>query len=420
MLLSSWLLFLLLLSVYEFNPNQHHEHWYIIGAAVHGFVVSPVPSSSTTLQHHHQHSIPTSECQTTTSRWSNRATSNYGGIVSSNRAARRRPRSSTFLLTNCHDNNIGGGGDFNVVVLPTASSNTTSSVVTRIITNDKQKQQISYNYHDDKDETLSSTKVLLDDALDYLASVIEHRLCQCKINATIIAKQEGVGLSPSSSSVSVMHDRVNDVHDNNNNTYDDDDDDDGYARIAKGRFIDLTTTIEGEQILESLFIGNIINPTYNKAPNKDDHDHHHHVPLGVVQLAITTLQSLLIDGMQIGVKGSDEAQLRTVRHLFRVEDDNNNNNGSNNNNYNDNTTTTTSSMSPTMYSSWWSDSWDEECIRKLKYQRNVTLAKLLLGKLKRKRTSQGAYNLLLELHVWKKHEDIALLRSGFPIQLTTM
>ena len=77
--------------------------------------------------------------------------------------------------------------------------------------------------------------------------------------------------------------------------------------------------------------------------------------------------------MQIGVKGSDEAQLRTVRHLFRVEDDNNNNNGSNNNNNNNNNTTTTSSMSPTMYSSWWSDSWDEECIRKLKYQRNNIL-----------------------------------------------
>jgi hypothetical protein len=230
------------------------------------------------------------------------------------------------------------------------------------MTNDNNKQQISYNYHDDKEnETLSSTTVLLDDALDYLASVIEHRLCQCKINATtIIAKQEGVGLSPPSSSIS--------VHDNNNNY--DDDDDDRYARIAKGRFIDLTTTIEGEQILENLFIGNIINPTFNKAPNKDDDDHHH-VPLGVVQLAITTLQSLLIHGMQIGVKGSDEAQLRTVRHLFRVEDDNNSNNGSNNNNYNNNTTT--SSMSPTMYSSWWSDSWDEECIRKLKYQRNNIL-----------------------------------------------
>ena len=195
---------------------------------------------------------------------------------------------------------------------------------------------------------------------------------------------------------------------------DDDDDDDRHATIAKGRFIDLTTTIEGEQVLENLFIGDI-NPTYNKATNKEDHHHHHHHVLGIVQLAITTLQSLLIYGMQIGVKGSDEAQLRTVRHLFRVEDDNNNNNVSNNNN-----NTTTTSLSSSSSSSFWSDSWDEECIRKLKYQRNVTLAKLLLGKLKRKRTSQGAYNLLLELRVWQKHEDIALLRSGFPIQLTTM
>ena len=395
------------------NSNQHHDYCFVTGA-VHGFVVSPrLPSSSSFATRRHHRSILTPECRTTTtSRWKNRAGASDGDIVSSNRAARRRPRSSTFsIAANRRDDDDNGRGDFNVV--PPTSGRTTSTVVTRITTDDEKLQM--YNYHDDEDETFSST-VLLDDALDYLASVIEHRLCQCKSNTTIIAK-EGVGLSPSSSSVSV-HDNVN-VHDNTNNYDDDDDDDDDdrYATIAKGRFIDLTTTIEGEQVLENLFIGDI-NPTYNKVTNKDDHHHHHHV-LGIVQLAITTLQSLLIYGMQIGVKGSDEAQLRTVRHLFRVEDDNNNNNVSNNNNNNNNTTTTSLSSSSSS-SSFWSDSWDEESIRKLKYQRNVTLAKLLLGKLKRRRTSQGAYNLLLELRVWQKHEDIALLRSGFPIQLTTM
>lgn len=383
-------------------PNEHHS--FIIGA-VHGFVVSPtLPSSSSSyfvaLRQHH--SIATPKYQTTTaSSWSRRVmgratVTSVGGIVSSNRA-RRSTRYSTFLITNDND----GEGDSNLLT----SSNSTS-------TDEKQ----IYNYYHDKDET--SSTVLLDDALKYLAIVIEHRLRQCKSNnMTIIVPKEGVPPSSSSSSKVRDSDDVNldrnvnvNVHDNNNNNNKiNNDDDDRYATIAKGRFIDLTTTIKGEQVLENLFIGN--NPT-----SKDNNDHVNenvnvNVNVGIVQLAITTLQSLLIYGMQIGVKGSDEVQLRTVRHLFRVEDDNNNNSDSNNNN--------NFTQSPTMYSSW-SNSWDEECIRKLKYQRNTTLAKLLLGKLKRKRTSQGAFNLLLELGVWQKHEEIALLRSGFPIQLTTM
>ena len=399
---SSWLWFLLSYYVLFssrsidiittiWNSNQHRDYCHVTGA-VHGFVVSPLPSSSfTTLRH--QHGIPTPECRT----------SGGGSFVSSDRAARRRPRSSTFsIAANRRDN---GRGDFDVV--PPTGGRAASTAATRM-TDDDEKRRICNHRDDDEDETFSSTKVPLDDALDYLASAVERRSCQCKKSNTTIIAKVGVGLSP------CVHDSVN-VHDNTNNY--DDDDDDGYATIAKGRFIDLTTTIEGEQVLENLFIGDI-NPTYDKATNKD---HHHHHVLGIVQLAITTLQSLLIYGMQIGVKGSDEAQLRTVRHLFRVEDDNNNNNVSNNNN---NTTTTSLSSSSSLLSSssssFWSDSWDEESIRKLKYQRNVTLAKLLLGKLKRKRTSQGAYNLLLELRVWQKHEDIALLRSGFPIQLTTM
>jgi exoribonuclease-2 len=42
-----------------------------------------------------------------------------------------------------------------------------------------------------------------------------------------------------------------------------------------------------------------------------------------------------------------------------------------------------------------------------------------LAALKRKRTNQGAFDLLVQIGAWKKHEDIALLRSGFPTRFTS-
>ncbi|KAL3812065.1 hypothetical protein ACHAXA_010037 [Cyclostephanos tholiformis] len=43
---------------------------------------------------------------------------------------------------------------------------------------------------------------------------------------------------------------------------------------------------------------------------------------------------------------------------------------------------------------------------------------MLLGKMKRKRTSRGAFDLLVELGAWDIHEDTSLLRSGFPVRFT--
>jgi hypothetical protein len=171
------------------------------------------------------------------------------------------------------------------------------------------------------------------------------------------------------------------------------DDNIGY-QLAKGRFIDLTTTIEGEHLLERLFL-----PTNN--PSVSNHNDNTTattttIPTPpnkrIIQHAITTLQSLLIYGIQIGVKGSEETQQKMVRHLFRVGD------------------------APQSPSGTWIPNWNADCIRRLKFFRDVSLGKLLLAKLIRKRTAQGAFDLLVDMGVWDKHVDTALLRSGFPVR----
>lgn len=157
----------------------------------------------------------------------------------------------------------------------------------------------------------------------------------------------------------------------------------GY-QLAKGRFIDLTTTLEGEHLLERLFDTTIIhtnNDSTTRIPNKR-----------IIQHAITTLQSLLIYGIQIGVKGSEESQQKMVRHLFRVGD------------------------APAPPPGTWIEDWNADCIRRLKFFRDVSLGKLLLAKLIRKRSAQGAFDLLVDMGVWDGHVDTALLRSGFPVR----
>jgi hypothetical protein len=163
----------------------------------------------------------------------------------------------------------------------------------------------------------------------------------------------------------------------------------GY-QLAKGRFIDLTTTLEGEQLLERLF--------HNPTVSNDDNNNKTTIPSTpkkrIIQHAITTLQSLLIYGIQIGVKGSEESQQKMVRHLFRVGD----------------TTPPPSSVGT------WIPIWNADCIRRLKFFRDVSLGKLILAKLIRKRSAQGAFDLLVDMGVWDRHVDTALLRSGFPVR----
>jgi hypothetical protein len=145
--------------------------------------------------------------------------------------------------------------------------------------------------------------------------------------------------------------------------------------LVAGRFLDLACTIEGEHILESLF-------DCEEVLQQDDK---------IIQGAIMVIQSLLIVGSQLGVKGSPEQLHRSASHLIEDRGE-------------------AESMHDCV------SQWDTRCVRRLKY-RNAKLAGVqLLAVLQRKRTPQGAYDLLVEIGAWQKHEDLALLRSGFSIR----
>ncbi len=268
-----------------------------------------------------------------------------------------------------------------------------------------------WNDDDDDDDTSSST---LDESIEYLAYLIKRRLLRRPDHAASAAA--------ASASTATSHDLDDVVNDDD----DDDEDDDSHARadhraLAHGRFVDLTTTVEGERILEDLFrvdendddicnerndaIGegmvDSTSPSKTRSSSTTQKAKTTIKGANVVRLSIMALQSLLIYGMQIGVKGSDEMQLRAVRHLYRVDDDHR------------------ASAFPSSSSSYhrgWDDAWDAECVRRLKFRRDSSLGKMVLGTMKRKRTSRGAFDLLVELGVWDRHEDTSLLRSGFPVR----
>ena len=146
--------------------------------------------------------------------------------------------------------------------------------------------------------------------------------------------------------------------------------------LAKSRFTDLTTTPLGETLLENLFA---------LAPPST-------LTISQIKYAILSLQSLLIHAMQTGVKGNEESQKKLVRHLYRRTDP------------------------PAPKLPEWATQWTSEDVRRLKFYRDVELGKGVLASLKRKRTAVGAYELLIEMGVWTRVEEVTLLRSGFPVR----
>ncbi len=201
--------------------------------------------------------------------------------------------------------------------------------------------------------------------------------------------------------------------------------------LAKGRFVDLATSLRGEQLLENLFLPSTF-PLHDHDNNnttiisnsvniyEDDGSQLHDVR--IVKYAIVALQSLLIYGMQIGVVGSDESQAKMVRHLFRPGDDSivasgsainalKKGGGGGGGGGGD-------GADDVFLEKSYAPHWDAECIRLLKYRHNISPGKLVLKELKRKRTARGAFDLLVDMGVWTDHEDVALLRSGFPVRFT--
>ena len=146
--------------------------------------------------------------------------------------------------------------------------------------------------------------------------------------------------------------------------------------LAKGRFRDLTCTLEGEKVLENLF-------NCEEACLQDD---------AVIRGSVMALQSLLILGTQLGVTGSPDQLQNSVAHLLEANDE--------------------------MEASRDVFRWDASSVRRLKHRIERAAGIQLLAELKRKRTPQGAYDLLVELGAWEKHEDLALLRSGFSLRFS--
>lgn len=148
--------------------------------------------------------------------------------------------------------------------------------------------------------------------------------------------------------------------------------------MAKGKFQDLCCTERGETILEHLFA------------NSQQEDSL------IIQGAIICLQSLLVLGTQYGVKIVNQEQFeRSVSHLVDTDDDKDKDETIN------------------KFSEWTASK-----TRRLKYESNRTPGLQLLAELGRKRSAQGAFDLLVRIGAWNIYEDLALLRSGFSMRFS--
>jgi hypothetical protein len=180
-------------------------------------------------------------------------------------------------------------------------------------------------------------------------------------------------------------------------------------KIVRGRFLDLTCTARGEEFLERIYYDQqdeILRSTWEIAQTTAS-------MAGVtaeevMRGSVLVVQSLCIMGMQVGVMGSPEQLRRNVAYLAKENTNNNKRieqkhvNGDDKNNN----------------SILLSREWDNERVRYLKFIQDRTPALQCLAKLRWKRTAQGAFDLLVALGAWEVHEDLALLRSGFPIRFT--
>lgn len=153
--------------------------------------------------------------------------------------------------------------------------------------------------------------------------------------------------------------------------------------LVRGRFMDLTCTATGEQVLERIFLDQ---PTLIQQATEE-------ASLDVLRGAILVFQSLCAMATQVGLRGPPEQLRRMVAHL----DDRNDR---------------------SLIERDFRQKWDRDSVRRLKYRVDRSPAIELLAELMWKRTPQGAFDLLVKLGAWEEHEDLALLRSGFPLRFT--
>lgn len=170
------------------------------------------------------------------------------------------------------------------------------------------------------------------------------------------------------------------------------------SELVRGRFVDMCCTKEGEHILESLFLvepddvnddgKQIVDAVVALIDAKDN----------IIRGAVIAIQSLILLGMQYGATLTPEKYESSVAHLEEPDDDRDSPNDI-----------------------W---EWTQDSTRRLKRQGphdDYKVAGLqLLAALKRRRGPVGAADLLTRIGAWTKHENLVLLRSGFPIHFSDM
>ena len=171
--------------------------------------------------------------------------------------------------------------------------------------------------------------------------------------------------------------------------------------LARGRFVDFCGDRKGEKKLESLFLRvgdtEIVKSIFAEQKNEGFISYRQ-----LVEGAIFSLQSLLALGITYGLTMNPIVVSRNVEHMKEDIEH--------------------IDLTDTIRGG----DWTPYHTLRLKYQvmsntnGDEKLPGLqLLSVLKFKQSPVGAYNLLVQLGVWERHENLALLRSGFPLRFTT-
>ncbi len=170
--------------------------------------------------------------------------------------------------------------------------------------------------------------------------------------------------------------------------------------LARGRFVDFCGDPKGEDVLESLFLKVGDTKMGKKLLAEEDNDD---LVLyrQVVEGAISSFQSLLALGISYGLTMNPMGVSKAVAHMKE-----------------DAEAVDTTDVTQ-------KEKWTQDHSLRLKYRAlsdpnaDEKVAGLqLVAKARFKRTPLGAYNLLVRMGVWKKQENLALLRSGFPVRFT--
>jgi len=222
-----------------------------------------------------------------------------------------------------------------------------------------------------------------------------------------------------------------DTNNNNNDDNDDDDDESGEEKeeeyvidtelletanqmayeSARGRFVDFCGEKEGEKRLESFFlkaadtnVGKELLRRSSSNGNNNDASASASDDLvrfrKAVEGAVVTIQSLLVYAMTYGLTLNPTGVHRAVAHMKQDAE--------------------------AVETTWTMDmEWTPAHSLRLKYlsfsdhdAEEKVPGLHLLSVLKWKRTPLRAYELLVQLGVWTKHENLTLLRSGIPLRFT--